>query len=71
MAWTIALSELSPNINSKVNKGRAVISKCYCFTAGTKVLTDVGEKPIEEIEVGDKVLSKNEETGEVEYKEVV
>ncbi|CAH1207671.1 hypothetical protein PAECIP111893_02752 [Paenibacillus plantiphilus] len=44
---------------------------CNCFTAGTKVLTDEGEKPIEEIEVGDKVLSRNEETGEQAYKEVV
>ncbi|MEK3885817.1 polymorphic toxin-type HINT domain-containing protein, partial [Paenibacillus sp. PL2-23] len=43
---------------------------CNCFTAGTKVLTDEGEKPIEEIEVGDKVLAKSDETGEVAYKEV-
>ncbi|MFD1463384.1 polymorphic toxin-type HINT domain-containing protein [Paenibacillus farraposensis] len=43
---------------------------CNCFTAGTKVQTDEGEKPIEDIQVGDKVLSKNEETGEVAYKEV-
>ncbi|WP_246132400.1 polymorphic toxin-type HINT domain-containing protein, partial [Paenibacillus hemerocallicola] len=44
--------------------------ECNCFTAGTKVLTDEGEKNIEDIEVGDKVLSKDEETGEVAYKEV-
>ncbi|KQN96006.1 RHS repeat-associated core domain-containing protein [Paenibacillus sp. Leaf72] len=31
---------------------------CNCFTAGTKVLTDQGEKNIEDIEVGDRVLSK-------------
>ncbi|CAH1223239.1 hypothetical protein PAECIP111893_04938 [Paenibacillus plantiphilus] len=43
---------------------------CNCFTAGTKVQTDQGEKPIEEIEVGDKVLSKDDETGEIAYKEV-
>ncbi|MCS1350866.1 DNRLRE domain-containing protein [Mechercharimyces sp. CAU 1602] len=41
-----------------------------CFVAGTLILTSDGEKPIEEIEVGDKVLSKNEKTGEMEYKEV-
>ncbi|WP_329959303.1 polymorphic toxin-type HINT domain-containing protein [Paenibacillus athensensis] len=35
-----------------------------------KVLTNEGEKNIEDIQVGDKVLSKNEETGEVAYKEV-
>ncbi|MFC3341605.1 polymorphic toxin-type HINT domain-containing protein [Paenibacillus abyssi] len=45
-------------------------SKCNCFTAGTKVITDEGEKPIEEIEVGDKVLAKDDETGEMAYKEV-
>lgn len=33
-------------------------------------MTDEGEKNIEEIKVGDKILSKNDETGEVEYKEV-
>jgi intein/homing endonuclease len=43
---------------------------CNCFTAGTMVLTDEGEKPIEEIEVGDKVLAKDDETGEMAYKEV-
>ncbi|WP_127533294.1 polymorphic toxin-type HINT domain-containing protein [Paenibacillus kobensis] len=45
-------------------------SECNCFTAGTKVQTDEGEKNIEDIEVGDKVLSKDEATGEVAYKEV-
>ncbi|MED1919519.1 polymorphic toxin-type HINT domain-containing protein, partial [Bacillus thuringiensis] len=46
------------------------IKGCNCFTAGTKVLTDEGEKNIEDIEVGDRVLSKDEESGEVAYKEV-
>lgn len=44
--------------------------QCNCFVAGTKVKTDHGEKNIEDIEVGDKVLSKDETTGEEEYKEV-
>ncbi|MEK3789134.1 polymorphic toxin-type HINT domain-containing protein [Paenibacillus sp. FSL K6-1230] len=48
-----------------------VITECNCFSAGTKVLTDDGEKPIENIQVGDKVLAKSDETGEVAYKEVV
>ncbi|MFD2746938.1 polymorphic toxin-type HINT domain-containing protein [Paenibacillus yanchengensis] len=43
---------------------------CNCFTEGTKVLTNEGEKPIEEIEVGDKVLAKDDKTGEMAYKEV-
>ncbi|MFB5677041.1 polymorphic toxin-type HINT domain-containing protein [Paenibacillus terreus] len=45
---------------------------CNCFTAGTKVQTDEGEKNIEDIEVGDKVLAKDENNpdGELAYKEV-
>ncbi|MFB5268840.1 polymorphic toxin-type HINT domain-containing protein [Paenibacillus enshidis] len=43
---------------------------CNCFAAGTTVQTDEGEKNIEDIKVGDKVLSKNEETGDVAYREV-
>ncbi|MFD0590074.1 polymorphic toxin-type HINT domain-containing protein [Paenibacillus sp. GCM10027627] len=46
--------------------------ECNCFTAGTKVLTDEGEKNIEDIEVGDMVLAKDENNpdGELAYKEV-
>jgi len=43
---------------------------CNCFTAGTQVLTEEGEKPVQEIEVGDKVLAKDDVTGELAYKEV-
>nr|WP_275100555.1 RHS repeat-associated core domain-containing protein [Paenibacillus alvei] len=57
-------------VGTKVSKVTKALAKCNCFTAGTKVLTDEGEKNIEDIEVGDKVLSKNEETGETAYKEV-
>lgn len=48
------------------------IKGCNCFTAGTKVLTDEGEKNIEDIEVGDMVLAKDENNpdGELAYKEV-
>ncbi|MCF4121994.1 hypothetical protein L1785_13500 [Antribacter sp. KLBMP9083] len=35
-----------------------------CFVAGTLILTEDGRKPIEEIEVGDKVWAKDFETGE-------
>lgn len=41
-----------------------------CFVAGTEVATPDGQKPIEEIAVGDTVLSRNDETGEVEECEV-
>ena len=41
-----------------------------CFIAGMKVETINGPKNIEDIKVGDKVLSYNEVTKETEYKEV-
>ena len=41
-----------------------------CFIAGTLVTTRSGFKPIEEIVIGDYVLSRNEETGETSYKKV-
>ena len=57
-------------VGTKVTKAIEALAKCNCFTVGTKVLTDEGEKPIEEIKVGDKVLAKDDETGEMAYKEV-
>ena len=42
-----------------------------CFKEGTLVETEAGLKPIEEIEVGDKVLAYDEATGEQAYKPVV
>ncbi|MCP4360423.1 MAG: hypothetical protein GY796_20635, partial [Chloroflexi bacterium] len=41
------------------------------FTAGTLVETETGDKPIETIEAGDKVLGEEPETGEQGYFEVV
>lgn len=45
-------------------------NKSTCFLAGTKVTTLDGYKNIEDIEIGDIVLSYNEETGITEYNEV-
>ncbi|MFC5701645.1 polymorphic toxin-type HINT domain-containing protein [Cohnella faecalis] len=68
-------SNVSPGLryNSGKSGGKSnvkVVNPCNCFTAGTKVQTDEGEKNIEDIKVGDKVLSKDEKTGDVAYKEV-
>jgi len=41
-----------------------------CFTAGTKVAVEGGEKNIEDIKAGDMVLAKSIDTGEVGYKRV-
>ena len=40
------------------------------FVSGTLVLTDAGYVPIEDIEIGEKVLSFNEDTGELSYQEI-
>jgi hypothetical protein len=42
-----------------------------CFAGGTSVWTDTGPLPIEKIKVGDRVLSKDIETGELAYKPVL
>lgn len=42
-----------------------------CFAAGTPVVTRFGERPIEKIQVGDLVLAKDIETGELAFKPVV
>jgi RHS repeat-associated protein len=60
------------SIASTLKKPAATtVRKCNCFPAGTLVETDQGQVPIEDIQIGDKVLSKDEETGEIAYKEVI
>ncbi|WP_044640091.1 polymorphic toxin-type HINT domain-containing protein [Risungbinella massiliensis] len=44
--------------------------ECKCFTINTKVLTDKGQKNIQDIKIGDKVLAKDEKTGKQAYKAV-
>lgn len=43
---------------------------CNCFASGTQVNTKDGLKPIEQIQVGDLVWSKNTDTGDQAYKRV-
>jgi hypothetical protein len=42
-----------------------------CFAPGTKVWTLTGQRPIEQIKPGDRVLSQDVETGELQYKPVL
>jgi hypothetical protein len=41
-----------------------------CFPAGTPVMTMMGTMPIEQVKVGDRVLSQDPNTGELAYKPV-
>ena len=41
-----------------------------CFLLGTMVATPDGMRPIESLEVGDSVLSRNDKTGEVGFKKI-
>jgi hypothetical protein len=56
-----------------LDKASVFKSACNCFVGGTKVQTDDEEKNIEDIEVGDMVLAKDENNpeGELAYKEVM
>lgn len=44
---------------------------CSCLVAGTPVCTRQGFVPIDQIQVGDEVLSKNINTGEIDYRPVL
>jgi RHS repeat-associated protein len=50
--------------------GAAVARSCNCFKAGTQVWTDDGLRPIEDLGVGDRVLARDEATGETTYKPI-
>jgi RHS repeat-associated protein len=49
--------------------GKSAKGKC-CFVAGTLVETKDGLRPIEELDIGDLVLAKDVESGEIAYKEI-
>ncbi|MBA4787822.1 MAG: Hint domain-containing protein [Brevundimonas sp.] len=44
---------------------------CNCFVEGTEVQTSEGLKPIEQIAVGDRVLARDDATGDTVFKPVV
>ena len=75
---TFGISQAVATVKTAVANKELANSTCNpkCFIAGTLVacLDENGEecyKPIEEIEVGDKVLAYDEETGKQAYKPVV
>lgn len=42
-----------------------------CFVAGTPVHTDLGEKPVETLKPGDRVLAQDPDSGELAYKVIL
>ena len=58
-------------IGNKIRKAGQILVKVCCFVAETPVSTKDGFKPIENIEIGDFVLSYNEKTNRNEYKPVI
>ena len=57
--------------HAKFNNVKCNATGKGCFVAGTIVATIYGGKAIEDVEVGDKVLASDPETGETAYKEVL
>jgi RHS repeat-associated protein len=54
------------------SEAQEIASACgKCFAAGTGVLTSKGSVAIENVKVGDEVLSRNMKSGKLEYKKVV
>jgi hypothetical protein len=47
------------------------VTRSSCFAAGTKVRTETGLRPIEQVKPGDRVLSQDMETGELAYQPVL
>ncbi len=65
------LAKLANNAKKSKTASRAGgAGKTCCFVAGTLVETEEGLRPIEGIEVGDMVLSRDEKTGETTLKTV-
>ena len=57
--------------DNKCTGGKCGIDGQECFVAGTPVLTKEGLKPIEQIRAGELVWSRNDETGETDWRPVV
>ncbi|MDB2439304.1 polymorphic toxin-type HINT domain-containing protein [Hellea sp.] len=64
-----AIFDLATGFGDEAKGAKRLLGGC-CFVAGTLVETEDGLRPIEDIKVGDLVLSRNPETGETAYKQV-
>ena len=77
----VVISDLSPHADpnkipnsfesSSDFQSERLQQRCECFVAGTKVWTDCGPLAIERIRTGERVLTQNMKTGELEFKGVI
>ena len=67
----VDLTNITSNMTVYAYYTEEIESPVVCFVAGTKVLTEYGLMNIEDITVGTKVYSYNEETKVVELKDVL
>lgn len=51
-----------------VDLGETFMATHSCFVAGTPVLTDTGPRPIDGLQIGDRVLSQDVDTGELRFR---
>lgn len=72
-AWmgVVALAPAAVVLGLETGALAASARLCNCFVEGTEVQTPDGFKMIEDVEVGDLVLARDEDTGESAYKPVV
>ena len=70
--WGGVFAFISSGVNAIKSAGRtgSACAGSECFREGTLVATADGLKPIEDIEVGDKVLAYDQHTGKQAYKKV-
>src|SRR5262249_32188570 len=62
----VTVSRVTESVGNPYQEARA-----ECFAAGTPVWTELRLSAIEQVKIGDRVLSKDVETGELTYKPVV
>lgn len=58
-------------INASLTRGSSSVTSMECFAAGTPVATLTGPLAIEKLQIGDRVLAQDADTGELAYKLVL
>ena len=61
---------VAEKVAARVAEAVGLVCRTMCFPAGTLVATPEGEKPIGEVKTGDRMLTENPKTGEVEAERV-